>query len=485
MKIAIVGGGTAGFVSALMLKHTYPGYQIDIIKSSKIGTIGVGEGTTEHWKDFMEYVGISNPDIIKNCDATYKSGIRFENWGENDYMQTVESLFTEKFGDINFIYSCLASKEVDPLDTVLPITRDSEISLSDQTRDNIFNSPTPQYHFNTEKLNKFLTEISYKRGIEIIDDEIKKVEVNKDNEIIYIEGGKKHVYDFYVDCTGLKRLLISKLGANWNSYSDYLHVDTAIVFPTENEDYPMWTLARAMDAGWMFRIPVYGRKGNGYIYDSESISEEDAKREVEKYLGHKIEISKKIEFDPGSLDKFWIKNCCAIGLSANFVEPLEATSIGTSIQQSILLCNKIYRYTEDDIDIYNREITAIMDNIRDFVQLHYITEREDTPFWKKVKDTKLSDSLSSIIERFSNRMPVDSDFKSGSDKVLFLSANFFLVMYGLGLINEEKYQEQFENFPMNIKSYAHDRTREIKKNLKEIKKVSHKTVIDLIRDINL
>jgi tryptophan halogenase len=482
MKIAIVGGGTAGFVTALILKHTYPKFQISMIRSKKIGTIGVGEGTTEHWNDFMRYIGINNSHIIKHCDATYKAGILFENWGEHDYMQTVESNLTEKFGDINFMYMHLLSLGVSPKELVFPLSWNSEVALAPELEENIKNSPTSQYHFNTEKLNQFLTELAENRGIIINDDEIKNVRLNSAGNINYIEGNKKYFSDFFVDCTGFKRLLISKVGGIWNSYSNDLKTNTAIVFPTENDDYPMYTLARAMDAGWMFRIPVYGKKGNGYVFDRNFITEEQAKKEVENYLGYKIEVKKTISFDPGSLKNPWIKNCCAIGLSANFVEPLEASSIGTSIQQAFLLVTKILNYNEKSIKQYNKEVNVIMENIKDFVQLHYMTGRTDTDFWKSLREMSLPMSLCNKLDLFQSRMPVDDDLKQGSSRTLFLSANWFIVMYGLGLIDCAAYKEQYNNFPDNIKAYAKQSIEHIYKNLKSLKTIRHKTIIDLVRE---
>jgi flavin-dependent dehydrogenase len=483
MKIAIVGGGSAGFVAALILKQTYPKLIVDVIKSDKIGTIGVGEGSTEHWREFMEYVGISNTDIITNCDATYKAGIRFENWTDKDYIQLVEGNFTDKYLDNHIIYSYLASKEVEPIDLLLPLCPNNQVALAEESLENIKNAPTSQYHFNTHKLNVFLTDLALSRGIKVYDDEIKEVCLDKDGNIDVLKGKNLYNYDFYIDCTGFSKLLINKLGAEWTSHKDYLKVNSAIVFPTENEDYPMWTLARAMDAGWMFRIPVWGRKGNGYIFDKNYITTEQAKKEVEEYLGHSIEITKHIEFEPGCISTPWIKNCCAIGLSSSFIEPLEATSIGTSIQQSFLLASRIFNYTQDDIDTYNKEFNDIIENIRDFVLLHYLTDRDDTEFWKDYKNVELPKSLKKHLTMFKNRMPVNSDFGHLSDKILFVSMNYFIVMYSLGLVDQKSIKKQFNMLPDNIQKYAEQHIKEMLDTVKNSYKLSHKTVLSMIRDI--
>jgi len=483
MKIAIVGGGTAGFVAALILKQTYPNYFIDVIKSDKIGTIGVGEGSTEHWRQFMDFVGITNTDIVTKCDATYKAGIRFENWTDKDYLHIVEGNYTAKYGDNHIMYSYLASQGVEPIDLTLPLAQGSEVYFLEENFESVKDSVTSQYHFNTHKLNEFLTNLSKERGIRIYDDVIKEVNLDDNGNIDTIVGNTVYNYDFYIDCTGFRRLLIDKLGAKWNSYSEHLKMNSAIVFPTENEDYPMWTLARAMDAGWMFRIPVWGRKGNGYIFDKNYITPEQAQAEVEEYLGHEVKVAKHIEFDAGALDCPWINNCCAIGLSSAFVEPLEATSIGTSIQQSFLLASRIYNYSQADINIYNKNFNAIMENIRDFILLHYLTDRDDTPFWRSCKDIQLPDSLSQHLEMFKNRMPVNSDFGHLSDKVLFISMNYFIVMYALGLIDKKAIKKQFNSLPKELQDYTAEVYNKYTSEIASAPKLSHKTIITMIREL--
>ena len=482
MKIVVVGGGTAGLISALILKQTYPFFKIDVIRSEKIGTIGVGEGTTEHWQDFMNFVGITNGDIVKHCDATYKSGIMFQNWSKHDYLHSVESHFTDKYLDINFIYAYLISKNANPKDLVVPITWNSKVSLIDTLQKNIDNASTAQYHFNTHKLNDFLCDLCENRNIKIIDDEIVDVIISNTGEIEKIVGSKDYEYDFYIDSTGFKKLLIGKLGAEWQSYKQHLKMNSAIVFPTENTDYPMWTGARAMNAGWMFTIPVWERKGNGYIYCDEYINDNEAKKEVEELLGHKIKVAKKIKFDPGSLDKFWIKNCCAIGLSANFVEPLEATSIGTSIQQSFLLASKICNYVQEDINLYNKQVESIMENIKDFIFLHYMCDRTDTEFWQDVSRLDPPESLQKKLSMWQHRLPVDDDLIEHTDKILFKSANYLIVLYALNKIDISTIKSQFDHLPYNVQQYAENKIYEINQMLQTANLVDHKTVLSLVRE---
>lgn len=482
-SIGIIGGGTAGFVAALILKNTYPSVDIEVVRSTKIGTIGVGEGSTEHWSFFMDYVNIEPYEIIKECDATFKSGIMFENWGEKDYLQNVEGNLVGDQQGLLFVYAKYIAEGYGPKDLVGINTWNSMVPFNRFMDNTPKDTLVSQYHFNTNKLNDFLTKKSIERGISVVDDEILDV-VTEQDQIKFLKSENKiYNYDFYVDCTGFSKILISKLGAKWNSYSDYLAMKEAIVFPTDNEDYPMWTLARAMDAGWMFRIPVWERKGNGYIFDSNFINADEAQREVESYLGHSIEVAKHIKFDPGALDKTWIGNCCAIGLSASFVEPLEASSIGTSIQQSFLLADRINNYNEHTIKLYNKQVEKILENIRDFIVLHYITNRDDTDFWKYIKTIDLPESLKDKLNLWKTRLPNKEDFSDITTRLLFNEYNFLIVMHGLGLIDKETARKQYSLIPQDAKEYAH----EVQQNMEQlvnVKCIPHQMMIDLIRRLS-
>ena len=294
-----------------------------------------------------------------------------------------------------------------------------------------------QFHFNTFKLNDYLENICVSRDIKIIKDEIIDVNLNNDN-ISSIQGtNQQYNFDFYIDCTGFKRLLIKKLGAKWQSYSKYLKMNSAIAFQTEDtEEYNPYTLAVAMDYGWMWRIPVWGRWGNGYVFCDEYIDENQAKKEVEKYLGHEIEVRKSVKFDPGCLDKTWIGNCVAIGLSSNFVEPLEATSIGSTINQVFLLMHYLQNYSQQSIAVYNKKTNDILENIRDFIVLHYMVSKQNSKFWKDIRSIEVPPHLKSNLVRWSNNLPIKEDIGT-TEYVLFFEQNWTNILYGLDLFNTE------------------------------------------------
>jgi flavin-dependent dehydrogenase len=479
-SIAIIGGGSAGLIAATVLRRRL-NIKVDVIHSKNIGIIGVGEGSTEHFKEYMEFMNINQYDIIKYCDATYKSGIMFEGWGNKPYLHSIISKFDKKFSQYNYVYA----KQV---------SENSQYFNYDSIWKNKINKwflnkpeelPFGQFHFNTFKLNEFLINLSKSMGIGIIEDDIQDVVLGEDGSINQLVGSNNtYNYDFYIDATGFKRLLISKLGAKWQSYGKYLKMKAAITFQTpDTENYNLWTLAKAMDAGWLFRLPVWGRGGNGYIFDSDYITAEQAKAEVETYIGHPVEVGRQFNFDPGCVDRAWIKNCCAIGLSGSFVEPLEATSIGTSIQQAFLLMHRVVNYNDDVIDQYNSSFNDIMENIRDFIVLHYITKKTNTQFWRDVAKIEIPESLKHKLSMWKYKLPIDEDFNQVSNYVLFKASNHTLVMDGLDLFDRDAIKKEYDANYDYVKVDADNTIRELHKFENSISTMTHKEFISTIRNI--
>lgn len=443
MEIIVLGGGTAGYVTALILKEKYrEKVNIKIIKSKDIGIIGVGEGTTEHWDDFLKFINI-NPDLmIKECGATYKSGIMFKGWGEKDYLHSIDEQYDifkgqENIGCLNLIHQKGDLYHGSIPESMLPAA----------------NARMRQFHFDTFKLNTFLQKTATQKNIEVIDDIIENVHTGNKGIAFLKSKTKTYTADMYIDCTGFKRLLIGKLGAKWKSYKKYLKVNAAFTFQTPDEDnYNLWTLAKAMKFGWRFKIPIQGRHGNGYIFCDKYTDVETAKVEVEKELGHEITVAKNFKFDPGCLDKVWIKNCVAVGLSANFVEPLEATSIGTSIQQAYLLMHNLSCPSEAVRKQYNEQVQSIMENIRDFIYLHYLRWNRHNWFWKNFTEMNAPPSLRKMLNVWRRRLPINDDVK-GSDYNLFWARNYLQVLYGMGMYDYNKdIEKQYDFMPNTYKS---------------------------------
>jgi len=470
-KILIVGGGTSGFVSALILKKRFPKLIIDIVKSDKIGIIGVGEGTTEHWLEFINFCGIDYKELINECDATLKYGVMFEDWTKHKYFHNITGyLMSIKYGQYLGGYAYSVINNLKPEEYTSNFVFKNKVAKNDLSN---------QFHFNTFKLNCFLEKKCKEAKIKIFEDEIVNV-VTKNNKITNIKSkNKNYKYDFYIDSTGFKKLLISKLGAKWISYSEYLPMNEAIAFPLEDtEEYSPYTLARAMSSGWLWRIPTQGRWGNGYVYNNNYMTPEKAQKECEEYFiknnikFNKIEIFKNIKFDAGALDKPWINNCLAIGLSASFVEPLEATSIGTSIQQSFLLIHLINNYTKEDIDLYNEKFKNIVENIRDFIVLHYMVSKKDSKFWKDLK-LKIPHTLEINLKKWRNRLPINEDFNGNYN--LFNSHNFTVILKELGLLNKDAIKKEYDLLNNSIKENIEHRVNShISHNFFNENLISHK-----------
>lgn len=445
-SILIAGGGTAGFITALILRvKLNKDIKIKMLVPKSIGIIGVGEGSTEHFDSFLKFINTDKTNFIIKTDATMKSGIRFKDWTKNEYMHALAAGFTDSTGLDTITFQHIMSNNIHPKYTTDYYTWNSLVGdFYDPYGNKLSYGGYNQFHFNTFKLNEHLTNLAKLYDIEIIDDEIVDVIIGEKG-IEKLKGKKEeHKADFYIDSTGFNRVLISKLGAKWVSYSKYLKLKEAIAFPTEDEpEYNMYTVAQAMKYGWMWKIPVWGRHGNGYIYDTDYIDKEKAVEEVEKFLGKKIEVARHIKFTPGALDNVWIKNCVAVGLSANFIEPLEATSIGTSINQAFILMHTISSYNETTINSYNKTVRDMMENTRDFVSLHYITERNDTQFWKDVKHVEVSDKLKSYLEIWKNRLITTFDMSDGVYD-LFHSNNFNQIAYAHNLINTENLKKHYK-----------------------------------------
>ena len=476
LKICIVGGGNAAMISALILKQfLMEKVNIEIIYSDSIGTIGVGEGSTEHFTQFMNFVGITRNEIIKECGSTLKYGIKFINWSKKDYIHGIAPEFYSRYSQypITFLHCLINDIDLHKMeyknDLVQEYFLEKEIG------------PFYQFHFDSIKLNFFLKNKCIEKDINIVEDTIKEVVLDSRGYIKHVVGNKnKYFSNLYIDSTGFKRVLISKMNYHHVSFKNYLKMNSAITFPTKkNNDFSLCTDAVAMNFGWRFKIPLYERNGNGYIFDSNYITADQAKEELDKEFGFDVEISKQFNFDPGYLKNVWINNCIAVGLSGSFVEPLEATSIGTTINQSFLLMNLLIGYNEQSIKKYNESFEKIMLNIRDFIVLHYIVEKENSIFWKDLKKIDIPDSLLKKLKSWENRLPIIEDIETTSTYNLFNANNYLSILNGINFFENKNFiKNNYLMLPEFIKNEAN---LSLKKLNDETTYISHKKFIDLIR----
>jgi tryptophan halogenase len=420
-SIGVIGGGSSGLITALILKKTFPKINVTVIKSNKIGIIGVGESTTEHIKEFVDFCEIDRKELIKETKAVPKLGILFKNWNKKDFIYSVpEELYNARIGQFNYGFADLIKKQKDSKEYTNKEMWNHKISL----KYNIF-----QYNFNTFYFNEYLLKLCKRMKVKVIDDIIEKVSVNN-NKISSLKGeNKRYKFDFYIDATGFKKLLISNLKPEWISYKEYLPFNEAIAFPTEDTDkYPLYTIATKLKHGWMWNTPTQGRWGNGYVFNGSKVDKDKIKKECEKYLNKKIEKFFHFKFEPGALKESWIGNCVAIGLSSSFVEPLEATAISSGIQQTFLLSNLLINFDKNQVDQYNKTVENMNINIRDFISLHYIT---DTKWNLKIKTPE---TLKNQLKLWKKRLPIKLDFNS--QYTLFVETHFFMILKELGMISK-------------------------------------------------
>lgn len=480
--LCILGAGTSGLASALILKQAYPTLDVTVVKSSEIEIVGVGEGSTEHWSAFMHFVGITPGDLVREAGATAKYGIKFDNWNGNSksyFHSVVAGLNAEDPLGYLYVYHKLFAEHDDPFTGYADFVATSELHQPVE-------HAVAQFHFDTFKLNNFLQQKCLEKGINILTDTINDV-ILDDNGIKQIVGNTStYTADFFLDCTGFRRVLINKLGAEWQSVQEYLPLNSAFTFATELDpsvELPAWTRATALNSGWAFQIPTQERFGNGYIYCDKFTDEETALKEAEEYVGQKITIGRRFKFDAGYLKETWIKNCMAIGLSANFVEPLEATSIGSSLQQAFALSAYLKSWSKETpmaSDTFNTQFTGVFKNIVDFIQLHYITKREDTPFWKYCKTMKLTDFNERTLPIFKKNMPIGSLFTAPFS--MFRNSNWAVVLWGLGLFDLEAIKTAWQDIPTEARMEAGVKLHIIRMQNSQSTPMGHRAALEHIKE---
>jgi tryptophan halogenase len=484
IEIAVVGSGTAGFVAALLLKTAFPVLNIKLVSSSKIGIIGVGEGSTEHWKQFMNLCKIPLLDMIKETDATHKYGIRFENWSNAhpDYFHSVS-------GDDQIFAYGLFPMYMGFIDNNMLLTNQTTSVglIQNKIRVKNLHENTNQYHFDTNKLNKYFDKLCFERRIEKIDGEVKHVNINTETgniDSIDLDDNTNVVADFWFDATGFNRVLMTALGnTEWESFKDYLLCDSAFAFPTESDPSKQirpYTRARALSSGWAFEIPTVARRGNGYVYSSQHITEDKAVDEMSALLGIEVQPSKTFKFDPGYLKKSWVKNCASVGLSSSFVEPLEATSIGTSIMQMMMIVPYVASYQsyyEHSQNHYNKRMEAMMDNILTMIRLHYHTDKTNSQFWIDAKNAKLNEELEDSLNLWKERTPTRYDFPNNSNQ-LFGGAHLIHVAQGQNVINRDSIDPALVR--MQLKGFVGDAMSQSRINRSNHELIDHREALENI-----
>ncbi len=427
--IAVVGGGTAGWLAALILRQSFvkqggPVPRFSVIESPDIPTVGVGEGSTSVFRQILLDLNIDEAQFLRETGATFKFGILHCGWRADgrDYWGPIDDpnigMPPPQGAASNWLHlgRIASGKPVADIHlyTWLMKGRKSAYKLRDRHGPLPISNFHHAYHFDQAKLGKFLSK--HAQGIDHIRDEVSDVDRCAETGSIRslaLKSGQNLPVDFVVDCTGFRRAIIGKLDHAWHSYDGFMWLNKAIPFWTqhsETDDIAPFTTARALGAGWMWSIPTADRIGNGYVYSDAHISDEAAVDEVTKFLGHDIEINRVLSINPGRLDQAWVQNCVAIGLSQSFLEPLEATSIHGSIVQILLLAQELMQNGLENPSgkaraRYNQTVAQQIDDFADFINLHYAGGRVDTPFWRDVQATGIKATTQERLDLWS-REPI-------------------------------------------------------------------------------
>jgi tryptophan halogenase len=423
MKIIIVGGGTAGWLTTFLFRRYLPQdrYIVENVSSKEIPTVGVGESTTFRFIDSLQKVGLSFFDIYKNCDALPKLGINFVNWAKEggNFIGPIDGSGSSQNLYDYFLYHCIENG--------LPI-EDAGLGSyqSKNGKCNFFMNDDPSFltdldfthfaacHIDTYSAGQYLKNVSLECGVIHHDDIVEHV-ITDSNEItgLSLKSGKQIDGDLFVDCTGFAKVIAKQLdGYKWNSYGKYLPLNAAIPFIVEDDDAEMmpYTNAITMSSGWVWEIASRNRIGRGYVFDSNFITDEQAVEELQKYYGKNITPIRKITFEAGSQSIVYNSNCVSIGLSASFLEPLEATNIHcTIVQIQNFITDCIFN---DEREKYNNFCSKLFDNMRDFVAYHYTGGKENSEFWKHVKTLDRPQKVNEILDISKKRMFRFDDWES-------------------------------------------------------------------------
>ncbi|WP_394220343.1 tryptophan halogenase family protein [Alteromonas gracilis] len=443
-RVVIAGGGTAGWLAASLMKKVL-GKSVDItlVESESIGTIGVGEATIPPIRLVNQVLGIDEAQFIHDTKATIKLAIRFENWktkGQSYYHTFGAPGKSMAFCHFHH-YWVKARQQGLPHDLweydlnyhAAQAGRFAQINAKDPVVELPF-----AYHFDASLYAQYLRKLSESMGVTRKEGKISRVERFTDSGFIkalHLEGSEIIEGDLFVDCTGFKGLLIEDaLGAGYDDWSHLLPCDSALAVPSErHEKTAPFTRSIAHDAGWQWRIPLQHRNGNGHVYSSRYITDEQACDTLMSNLDTKpLGDPKLIKFTTGRRRKQWYKNVVAVGLSSGFLEPLESTSIHL-IQSAIVRLIQLFPHNGFSPSLeseYNKQSEIEFEQIRDFLVLHYtVNERTDSAFFNDMRNITLPDSLQHKIELFKqsgNLLREQND--------LFLESSWLQVLYGQGII---------------------------------------------------
>ncbi len=443
IRIVIAGGGTAGWMAAAALSKTL-GKNLDIIliESDEISTVGVGEATIPTLVTFHRLLDINEQQFMAATQATFKLGISFENWRDvgQDYIHSF-GISGKDHWTAGFQHFWLKGRRCglasDYGDYCLELKAAQQNRFAHLPRIGM----NYAFHMDAGLYAKFLRTFSEGFGARRIEGKIVDVLADPASNQIHalkLDSGDVIEGDLFIDCTGFRGLLIGQtLGVGYEDWSQWLHCDSAIAVQTESVSQAVpYTRSIAREAGWQWRIPLQHRVGNGIVFSSRFWDDSQASQSLlDNIEGEMLTQPRTIRFQPGQRHKTWSGNCVALGLASGFLEPIESTSIHL-IQRGIVRLLQMFPangISPSDIEEYNRQTSAEIEHIRDFIVLHYhVTSRQDTPFWETCREMKIPASLRHRIELFRETGRV---FRVPNE--LFAENSWIQVMLGQGMLPQQ------------------------------------------------
>lgn len=454
-RILIVGGGTAGWLAAAYLARfldlaDQAQIEITLLESPELGIIGVGEGTFPTIRSTLKFLGIDETRFIRATSATFKQGIRFNDWlhaplpdgTRHHYLHPFEAPFYTE-GTSLVPYWLLQDEATRPpfaqAVTIQNRVAESRRAPKKQGEGEFSGPLNYAYHFDAVRLARILRERAEELGVRHLSGLLTDVELGEDGAIARIvtrEQGALEA-DLYVDCSGFRAELIGKaLGARFKSVRDILFTDRALAckIPYAEPDAPIesFTIAAAHEAGWTWDIGLEGARGIGTVYSSAHMSDDEAARVLRAYVGHGDYQARIIPFEPGYREAQWVKNCVAVGLSGGFLEPLESTGV-VLIEAAVGMIAELFPHN-GPVDAparrFNELIVGRYERIIAFLKLHYCLSRREEPFWRDNADpASIPEGLQELLRQWRHRPPGRFDFLLDLESFAFF--NYQYILYGM------------------------------------------------------